>query len=319
MRLFLVILLAWALPAVAQFQRPDPYPVKRFVDDPPVRILAEKGLEGAADQIAAQWSSAARGIADELGLERPRPVSVYLLQDHTFTRWAQGLLPEWGVGFASWPDGPIALNVGAITGGRKPMSLVLKHEISHVYLGQRLNGVRPPSWFVEGVAQQQAAEWGFGDTMSLVQVASVGALPPLSRLVARFPSGGSQAELAYRVSLQALVEIDRRLADRGGWTVLVERTAQHGDFVAAFESTVGVTLPVFETELMSKLRGRYGWIAAIAGASSTFTLMTLVFLLGVVRAKRKKWRRLREMEEEEARMAFEEWDERESDEERSAP
>ena len=272
MRLRLVILAfafgcAFAGPATAQtIERPQPFPVVRTVADPPARILAEEGMEAAADRVATLWVRSASDVAAELGLERPRPVAVFLLQDRTFTQWARGLLPEWGVGYASWPDGPIALNVGAITGGRKPLELVLKHEISHVYLGQRLSGVRPPSWFVEGVAQQQAAEWGFGDTLSLVQVASVGALPRLSQLVGRFPAGGKQAELAYRVSLQAVNDIDRRLSDRGGWPVLVAETARRGDFLEAFEATLGLRLPQFETELMSRLRGRYGWIAEIGRA-----------------------------------------------------
>lgn len=294
---------AWSQEAVL-------FPVVRTIESPPARILAQEGLEGAVDRIADVWVDAASDVANELGLDAPRPVAIYVLNDRTFTGWARGLLPEWGVGFANWPDGPIALNVGAITRGVKPLPLVLKHEISHVYLGQRLDGVRPPSWFVEGVAQIQADEWGFGDTMSLVQVASVGALPRLSELVRSFPAGGKRAELAYRVSLRAVNDLDGRLADRGGWPVLVAEVAERGDFLAAFQSTVGMNLPAYETEFMSSLRVRYGWIAALAGATSTFTVMTLLFLMGVWRAKRKKWRRMREMEEEEAAMAFEAWDER---------
>lgn len=311
MRRFVLLLLLIASTAFAQG---DPlFPVVRTVASPPARILAQKGLEGAADEVAAAWQVAATDVARELGLATPRPVAVYLLSDRTFTGWSRGLLPEWGVGYANWPGGPIALNVGAITQGRKPLQLVLRHEISHVYLGQRLNGVRPPSWFVEGVAQVQAAEWGFGDTMSLVQVASVGALPRLSELVRRFPAGGNQAELAYRVSLRAVNDLDGRLADVGGWPALVAETAAREDFVAAFESMLGMNLAAYEIEFMASLRVRYGWIAAIAGVSSTFTLMTFVFLAGVVRAKRKKRRRLREMEEEEARMAFEVMDENAGD------
>ncbi len=295
-----VLLLATAVSsATAQGRdRSDPFPVVVDVANPPARILAEPGLEGAAERIARSWVRAARPIADELRLQ-PEPVAVYLMHDRSFTRWARGLLPEWGVGYANWPDGPIALNVGAITAGRKPLDVVLRHEISHVYLGQKLQGLRPPTWFVEGVAQHQAAEWGFGDTLALVQVASAGALPRLSELVTRFPAGGARAELAYRISLQALGEIDERLADRGGWVTLVEETVRRQSFREAFESLLGIRIAEFETELSSSLRGRYGWIAAIAGASTLFFGMSLLFLVGLVRTKFRNRRRLREMDREE--------------------
>ena len=302
---FAVLVVLFATNALAQ---PERWPVVVDVADPPARIFAEEGLDNGARQVAAEWEAAAPRIAQQLGLTSPRPVAVYLLHDRSFTAWSRGLLPEWGVGYANWPDGPIALNVGEITAGTKPLALVLRHEISHVYLGQRLEGLRPPTWFVEGVAQAQADEWGFGDTLALVQVASAGALPRLSELVGHFPTGGRRAELAYRISLQAIGELDRRLSDRGGWPALVEATAARGDFDAAFRELVGTPIGVFENELMTKLRGKYGWIAAVAGASTLFTAMTFLFLAGVVRAKLKKRRRLREMEEEEARMAFEEMD-----------
>lgn len=277
----------------------DPYPEKRTVEFPPALILAEAHLGGAADEIARRWAHAAPEIAAQLGLQSPRPVAVYLLSGRTFSRWSRGLLPDWGIGFANWPDGPIALDIDGITSGAKSLDVVLRHEISHVYLGQSLGGVRPPTWFVEGVAQVQSGEWTLGDTFALVQVASVGALPPLSELAGRFPAGGRPAEMAYRLSLQAVQELDRRLQDRGGWAVLVEATTRTGRFDVAFEEVMGLRLPEFERELSDRLRGRYGWLAAIAGASTLFTLMSLLFVAGAMRAYWRKHRRLAEMEREE--------------------
>lgn len=280
-------------------EREDPYPERRFVESPPAVIFAEAHLGGAADEIARRWARAAPEIAADLRLESPRPVAVYLLSGRSFSRWSRGLLPEWGIGFANWPDGPIALDIDGITAGTKSLDVVLRHEISHVYLGQSLAGARPPTWFVEGVAQMQSGEWTLGDTFALVQVASVGALPTLSELAGRFPAGGHPAEMAYRLSLQAVQDLDERLRDRGGWVALVEATARTGRFDLAFEEVVGLRLPAFERELSDRLRGRYGWLAAIAGASTLFTLMSLLFVAGAMRAYWRKHRRLAEMEREE--------------------
>lgn len=280
-------------------EREDPYPEKRTVHSPPAVIFAEAHLGGAADEIVRRWERAAPEIAAGLGLQSPRPVAVYLLSGRTFSRWSRGLLPDWGIGFANWPDGPIALDIDGITAGTKSLDVVLRHEISHVYLGQSLGGVRPPTWFVEGVAQLQSGEWTLGDTFALVQVASVGALPMLSELAGRFPGGGRPAEMAYRLSLQAVQDLDKRLRDRGGWVLLVEASARTGRFDLAFEEVVGMRLPEFERELSDRLRGRYGWFAAIAGASTLFTLMSLLFVAGAMRAYWRKHRRLAEMEREE--------------------
>jgi hypothetical protein len=234
----------------------------------------------------------------------PAPVEVVLLSGETFRGWWRGLLPEWGVGFASWPDGPIAIDVDGVLRGKKTLEEVLRHEISHVYLGQRLKGVRPPRWFVEGVAQAQSGEWRFGDTLALVQAASTGSLLPLSRLASSFPQGGRAAELAYRVSLQAVLDLDGRLADQGGWRALVTRAAEIERFDVAFEEMVGMRLAQYDEELVGKLRGRYGWIAAVASATTLFSAMTVVFLMGTARSWLRKRRRLREMEEEEASLGF---------------
>ena len=67
------------------------------------------------------------------------------------------------------PPGPIAIDAGRAARDPARFPRILRHEISHVYLGQRLDGNRPPTWFIEGVAQEQAGEWGLGDAIGLVQ------------------------------------------------------------------------------------------------------------------------------------------------------
>ena len=150
----LVILLLLATQAVAQ--PVDPTPVRRAIDHPPLYVRAEAGLEGIVDEVLRQWPDASREIAADLDLRHPQPVEIVLLSSRTWDRWATGLVPEWGVGFANWPYGPIAIDAGRAVRDPARFPKTLRHEISHVYLGQRLEGRRPPSWFIEGVAQIQA-------------------------------------------------------------------------------------------------------------------------------------------------------------------
>jgi hypothetical protein len=294
------LLLAALLLTLAGAAGASPTPVEAQVQSPPAVIRGEEGMESSVAWLQKEWPRLATPVAEELGLASPRPVLVVLLQGKTFRRWSRGLIPEWGVGYANWPDGPIAIDIDAALRGSKTLEQIVQHEISHVYLGQRLEGRRPPTWFVEGVAQRQSGEWTMTDTMALVEAASVGRLPRLSQLVARFPAGGRPAELAYRVSLLAVQDIDRRLADRGGFAALVARAAETGRFDTAFTEMTGLRLAEFELQLAGRLRGRYGWIAAIAGAGTLFTAMTFLFLLGTARAHWRKRKRLAAMAKEEA-------------------
>jgi hypothetical protein len=282
----------------------DPTPIRRTVAHPPVYVRAEEGLEGLVDEVLRLWPESALMIAEGLGLTELAPVEIVLLKHSTWTRWSRGLLPEWGVGFANWPGGPIAIDAGRAVRDPGRFSQILRHEISHVYLGQRLNGHRPPTWFVEGVAQIQSGDWSFGDTMGLVQVASAGALPPLSRLQASFPVGGRSAQLAYRVSRQAVLEIDRRGAERGGWRAMLGPLAAGESFDSALAAVSGLRMTAFEAAVENRLRIRYGWLVAVASASSLFTFMTLLFVVGAVRARLRTRQRLREMEDEEALLGF---------------
>jgi len=132
----------------------------------------------------------------------------------------------------------------------------------------------------------------------------VGAVPRLNELHAHFPTGGQSADLAYRVSRQAVTEIDRIGSDRGGWRSMLGPLASGTDFATALQGVIGLRPDDFEAAVESRLQIRYGWIAAVASATSLFSLMTVLFLVGVVRAKLRVRRRLREMEAEEALIEF---------------
>jgi hypothetical protein len=167
-----------------------------------------------------------------------------------------------------------------------------------------LDGHRPPTWFIEGVAQEQAGEWSLGDAIGLVQVASVGALPKLHELHVHFPAGGRPAAMAYRVSRQAVSEIDRIGSDRGGWRTMLDPLAAGTDFATALHGVTGMRPDDFASAVESRLQMRYGWLAGVASATSLFTLMTFLFLIGAARARLRTRRRLREMEAEEALQGF---------------
>jgi len=257
-------------------------------------------MEASVDAVAALWPIVSPSIAAGVGLEHPAPVEIVLLRGRTFRPWARGLIPEWGVGFANWPTGPIVLDMDAVLRGDQGLSRILRHELSHVYLGQRV-GARAglPRWFVEGVAQAQSGEWRWHERFALLRGASAGSLPALERIGKAFPEGGAAAARAYALSLAAVLELQDRLRAQGGWKALIDGTVRCGRFDQAFLELTGQTVHRFALDFDARIQGRYGWIAALSQVASIFTLMTLLFLVGAARSYWRKRRRLAQMEEEE--------------------
>jgi len=257
-------------------------------------------MEGAIDAVAALWPELPLEIASGLHLAEPAPVEIVLLSGDTFRAWSNGILPEWGVGFARWPTGPIAIDVSAASRGPKTIPEIVGHELSHVYLGQRVGHAGVPRWFLEGVAQAQAGEWRWSDTFSLMRASSFGRLPSLQRIADHFPAGSGGAGQAYALSLAAVSELDKELLSRGGWVALVDAAAQSGRFDMAFLELTGSTVQTWTEEFDRHMGGRYRWVGIFAQLSSIFGLMTLLFLVGLGRSQWRKRRRLAEMEAEES-------------------
>jgi len=61
----------------------------------------------------------------------------------------------------------------------------------------------------------------------------------------------------------------------------------------------------FKTEVEDRLQFRYDWVAAVASATSLFTMMTLLFIVGAARSRLRMKRRLREMEQEKSQFGLE--------------
>ncbi len=253
-----------------------------------------------ADGILELWPKLAPPVAQGLGLQAPRPVEIVVLSGATFRPWARGLIPEWGAGFTNWPTGPIVLDADAVSGGAKSLPEILRHELSHAYLGQRVgSNAGLPRWFVEGVAQAQSGEWRWLDTFALVRGAATNDLPALERIQFAFPRGGSAARQAYALSLAAVLSLEDRLREEGGWRALVDAVAQGERFDSAFLRLSGITVHSFALSFDEGLKSRYGWIAAFTQLASVFLLMTLLFLAGYARTVYRNRRRLAEMEAEE--------------------
>ncbi len=106
---------------------------------------------GAAPQLAEQVLKTLESEFDEisatLNYVPPEPIGVILYTNQTFTDITRA--PAWS---GALNDGRIRIPVEGLTSMTNELARVLKHELTHSFIGQRTGG-RCPVWLQEGIAQ----------------------------------------------------------------------------------------------------------------------------------------------------------------------
>ena len=110
-------------------------------------------------------------------------------------------------------DGRLRIPVQGLTGVTPDLARVLKHELTHSFVGQKSHG-RAPTWLQEGVAQWMEGRRSSQYAGALVEAAAQGAIPrSLATMEGSWMGlSGNSAGFAYAWSL-AVVE---SIIDAGG-------------------------------------------------------------------------------------------------------
>ena len=218
------------------------------------------------------------------GLPDSVPDQVRAVLAHTseaFDELTGGMVPEWRAGVAiptlrmlvvPTRGGPSVLS----TEGRR----TLRHEWAHLGLSSELGGLRAPRWFSEGYAQWASGGFDATEVWRLRVLLALGRTPPMDSLELRWPSGRTQAELAYLLSASAITYLLAGSGDRG-LAVFIERWKGLRSFETAFRSTFGVTTAQFEEDWKKHIRKRYGWLFVLSHSTVFWMLLALVLLVMV--------------------------------------
>lgn len=207
-----------------------------------------------------------------------------------FATLTGGRAPEWGAGIA-WPDEKRIVLPAYVSGRGNLGALptVLRHEIAHVVLHDRVHPSAVPRWFSEGYATWAAGQLDL-EAGWILRVAFVtGRAPPLDSIVLGWPRSAADARVAYLLSASAV----GWLHDRGGDRVLglfIERWRTSGDFEAALRNTYGLTTGQLERYWGRSVRRRYGWLLFFAQASVAWAILS-VFVIALVLIRRRRDRK----------------------------
>lgn len=295
LRILLIFILITGLPhRVPGVDVPGGYELRRsrdgiFIIHYPARLSRMAGT------IEVLLVKSAGDIALEMGHEALDTIDVYIASDErSYRRLHRGMVPEWGSAFSDLAGQVLGINAEAVLRVKRPLKTVVRHELSHLLLAQRVRGVRCPTWFMEGLAMIQSDEWSFNHQWRLVHSVWKKRLPYLDELEGAFPLPAEDASLAYALSYIGVEELFRE-----GHPDLVTFTAavrELGDFDEAFLSTFGESAEDFSLRLHVLTLRRYRTAGTLLQTAPYWLAVAILFLAAYAVKRFKSRRKLREWE-----------------------
>jgi tetratricopeptide (TPR) repeat protein len=182
-------------------------------------------------------------IESELNFAPPDSIGVVLYTQEAFADITRA--PGW-VGALN--DGRIRVPVQGLSGVTPELSRVLKHELTHSFVGQKTRG-HAPTWIQEGLAQWMERKRSGDNAAVLAQVFQEGHAPSLGQLegswmglqsdAAGYAYAWALANIEYIVQTDGMGDMERIL-DRigsGSSTEAALREVLHSDYNDLMQST----------------------------------------------------------------------------------
>jgi hypothetical protein len=274
-------------------------PLGAFSGGEPLHVLEGKGLavhyEPSLRNAAQEVIGIYPAVEDELwGLFdwRPEPRPLILI--------TEGKEPFFGVDWEKTPISAFALpgrhlavlHWGRV--GRDPLRLhdVLKHEVCHILLHQRIKAALP-RWLDEGVCQW--ASDGISELLAdprasrLNDAVSAGSIIPLKQLETTFPWGEDDLLLAYEESKGFVVYLVNRFG-KSSLTRLLRLAAEGHSVRDALLRVAAETQDGLERDWQTSLKGRGLWFVKVSHYlyEILFVVMALLAAWGFMRQVLKK-------------------------------
>src|ERR1700690_1494111 len=185
-----------------------------------------------------------RDLESQLDYTPPESIGVILYTEQSFADITRA--PGW-VGALN--DGRLRIPVQGLTGVTPDLAHVLKHELTHSFVGQKSHG-RAPTWLQEGVAQYMEGRRSASVAAALVDASAQGGVPSLGALEGSWMGlPENSAALAYAWSLAVVESIVQaggtsdisRLLDRVATSPSTEdacREALHSGYADLEQQTI---------------------------------------------------------------------------------
>lgn len=141
-------------------------------------------------------------LESQLDFTPAEQIGVILYTEQSFADITRA--PSWA---GAINDGRIRIPVQGLTSVTPELARVLKHELTHSFIGQKSRG-HAPTWLQEGVAQYMEGRRSSASAGALLDAANQGGVPTLDMLEGSWMAlPGNSAAMAYAWSLAAVESI----------------------------------------------------------------------------------------------------------------
>ncbi len=192
-----------------------------------------------------------RDLESQLDYTPPERIAVILYTEQAFADITRA--PGW-VGALN--DGRLRIPVQGLTSVTPELARVLKHELTHSFVGQKSHN-RAPTWLQEGVAQWMEGRRSASDAGALINAAAQDMAPQLGSMSGSWMGlSGNSAAFAYAWSL-AVVE---SIIDAGGVSDisrLLDRIASDPSIEDALRETLRLSYDDLNQQTVAYLKRTY--------------------------------------------------------------
>jgi hypothetical protein len=241
--------------------------------------------DSAAAEDAAELILLMMGtVSADLEAPIPERVALYIYPGLAELHSAVGPRIRGWEGAVSDPAaGIILMAASSDAGGRRPLAVLLPHEVAHVVMGAKWGSAYAllPLWLAEGTAAGYEMEPRPEADQALQDAARGGGLIPMRTLCGVFPAEDDPALLAYAES-KSFVGFLKETYGFAGIRRAMDEYAAGADCEQGLKSSVGKTLSELESAWVDELTGRKSWLASVWAP----VLAGAVLLAGVLVVRR---------------------------------
>jgi hypothetical protein len=260
------------------------FPWQEFASGP-ARVhwyQGDSGFGGAAANIAAE---ALPGIQQQIGVEPPSPLDVYLYASGDDLRSAVELAGrEWLGGQARPELGVVLVAIPPGDSARLQMRRDIPHELTHLltFVAASPNYDAVPRWLDEGLATLNEGEPNSTQVLAVQEALARNRLIPIESLCGAFPADASAALLAYGQSRYVVQQIINEYGS-AGIQALLTAYRDGATCSGGVERALNLTLPELELKWRAAQQaGGSGSTAAATPSATTAGILPWLLLAAVI-------------------------------------
>jgi hypothetical protein len=171
-----------------------------------------------------------------------------------------------------------------------------RHELSHLLLARSVGGQVMPLWFIEGVAMLHSGDFGTIERFWLLSRARIsGQWPALDDLRYRFPNNAHELRIAYALSLEFLLFLQKQRPNL--LSELTSAMRQNTAFLTALEQITAQNWQSLLKSWDAHSRYRYNWLTALTDTSLLWFGGAILLIIGYIRVKRRRKKQFAQLDE----------------------